>query len=111
MPAANYPLVIEPGASFTLQMHYLQDDETTSALSAGWTARVQFRDAVGGNLLLDIVPAVNAPTGMILIQLTPSETEQCVGAKVWGCELHSANGSQVVRLVQGKVKISPEVVQ
>lgn len=109
--AAVYTLHIDAGATFTRQFEYTNDDGTPFNLT-GWTALMHIRPSVDGNLTLEHVPTITPSTGTLAITLTAEETSSLTAPEyVYAIELTHPEGEPVIRLVQGSIKVSPEVVR
>lgn len=107
--AANYTLNIEAGATFKRQFEYTNDDGTVFNLT-GYTALMHIRESADAALALAVVPTIDVPTGTISVTITAAQTSTLSLPKyVYALELTSA--SNVIRLVEGKVAVSPEVVR
>lgn len=116
MPAANYEIMIECGATFRLALTWHAPDGTPINLT-GWSARMQIR-----HRRTDAIPLVSlmSPSGGIVlggtagtinITITADDTADLTAKSgVYDLELVSPAG-EVTRLVQGPVAISPEVTR
>ena len=116
MSAGKYDITIEQGATFRLVAQWLDSDENPIDLD-GYSARMQIRPyAESDEVFLTIDTGSNGGITIesdweILIEVDATITEtldQYCG--VYDLELESASGV-VTRLLQGKVKISPEVTR
>jgi hypothetical protein len=108
--AANYGLEIEAGATFSLEFEYKNEDGTLFDFT-GWTAKAQIRQTPSSSSFLEVTTAINAATSVITISLTATQTSTLTfPAYVWAMEL-SKNDGTVIRLVEGAVRVSPEVVR
>ena len=109
--AANYGLEIEAGATFSLEFEYKNDDGTLFDFT-GWTAQAQIRQTPTAASAVEITTAINAETSVITISLTATQTSSLTFANyVWAMELTETATSRVIRLVEGAVRVSPEVVR
>jgi hypothetical protein len=109
--AANYGLEIEAGATFSLEFEYRNDDGTLFDFT-GWTAKAQIRQTPSSASALEITTAINAGTSVITISLTANQTATLTFVNyVWAMELTQTVGGRVIRLVEGGVTVSPEVVR
>jgi carbohydrate-binding DOMON domain-containing protein len=109
--AANYGLEIEAGATFSLEFEYRNDNGTLFDFT-GWTAKAQIRQTPSSASALEITTAINAGTSVITISLTAVQTATLTATNyVWAMELTQTSTSKVVRLVEGGVVVSPEVVR
>jgi hypothetical protein len=108
--AANYGLEIEAGATFSLEFEYKNEDGTLFDFT-GWTAKAQIRQTPSSSSFLEVTTAINAATSVITISLTATQTSTLTFPDyVWAMELSKADGT-VIRLVEGAVRVSPEVVR
>jgi hypothetical protein len=108
--AANYGLEIEAGATFSLEFEYKNEDGTLFDFT-GWTSKAQIRQTPSSSTALEITTAINAATSVITISLTATQTSTLTfPAYVWAMELSKMDGT-VIRLVEGAVRVSPEVVR
>jgi len=109
--AANYGLEIEAGATFSLEFEYKNDDGTLFDFT-GWTAKAQIRQTPSSATALEITTSINTSTSVITISLTAVQTATLTATNyVWAMELTQTATSKVVRLVEGGVTVSPEVVR
>lgn len=111
MAAARYDFTIEAGATFSRVFEYLNAD-LSSAITAGSTAQVQFRrtaDAAAASLTAS--PTVSAGTGEITLNLTAAVTGPLTGTYLWALELTASGGEPVVRVAEGRVTVSAEIVR
>lgn len=111
LAAGDWDLVIEQGATFVQTFTVADDPEFTWD---GWTARAQIRSQASENadLLLDLTDylTVGAPTAAaIRLAIPASVTETLTRNGRWDLEV--VMGSTVVRLLNGKAIISPEVTR
>ncbi|MFZ3592315.1 hypothetical protein [Streptomyces sp. BH104] len=108
MAAGDWDLYIEQGATF-LQTYTVADDPDFTW--AGWTARAQIRTSAhaSGQLLLDLTPYLALDGPAIRLAIPASITETLTRDGRWDLEM--VLGSTVVRLLQGKAVISPEVTR
>lgn len=111
--ADNLTLYIEAGATFdAYSFRYLEDDKVTPVNLVGWTAKLQIRETPDSALALEVTPTINTTQALIEFTLTPAQTSSLTLSKyVWALELTKTSTGQVVRLVEGKVVVSPEVVK
>jgi hypothetical protein len=109
MPSGTYDLLVEQGATLVRTINCDIDDP--SFTWDGWTARAQIRSAAAENaeLLLDLTPylSVSGPTVTLLVPATVTATVSRSGR--WDLEL-SKDGT-VVRLLEGRADLSPEVTR
>lgn len=111
MAAARYDFTIEAGATFSRVFTYRNADGS-SAISAGSTAQIQLRrTADAASPALTSNPTVTAGTGTISFTLTAAQTGPLSGTYVWALELTASGGEPVVRVAEGRVTVSAEVVR
>lgn len=132
MAAANYDLLIEQGATFRFKMYYghkqydsngvLIVDASGNAVMApyditGCHARLQIRQNRQSPVLVSatttnggiVIP--NGTDGLMLICLTDEATDNLVITRAkYDMEISYPSGD-VVRILQGKVSISPNITQ
>lgn len=122
MAAGKLDLLIEQGATFkhTLLVKQGESVDAPAADLTGYTARMQIRSAIDAaeplieltteNDRITITPA----TGRLDLVISATDTAALVPAQfdaaVYDVEIVSGGG-EVTRLVQGKVKLSPEVTR
>ncbi|MEV0556238.1 hypothetical protein AB0I27_22650 [Streptomyces sp. NPDC050597] len=111
MSAGDWDLYIEQGATFVQTWTVADDPEFTWA---GWSARAQIRSAAAENadLLLDLTDylSIGVPTvAAIRLALPASVTETLTRNGRWDLEV--VQGAVVVRLLNGKAIVSPEVTR
>ena len=118
MPSANYDLIIEKGATFTLSIIWKDSDLVPINLTE-YSARMQIRKNYQDNeiiLLLnsagsDAEITLGGSEGTIDIEVDATITStlnNCRG--VYDLELVHTNGT-VLRLMSGSITISPEVTR
>lgn len=111
MPAASHDLAVEAGATFSTSFTY-QDFAGAPIPLTGYVAVFQAR-----RKLADAVPVITktlaiSASSTMTVYLTAVETAALVkGGLAYGIELHSPDPDLVIRLVQGKLTVSPEVVR
>jgi hypothetical protein len=109
--AANYGLEIEAGATFSLEFEYKNDDGTLFDFT-GWTAKAQIRQTPSAASAVEITTAINTATSVVTISLTANQTSSLTLPNyVWAMELTQTVGGRVIRLVEGAVRVSPEIVR
>lgn len=108
LSAGDWDLYIEQGATF-LQRFTVDDDPAFTW--DGWTARSQIRSeaSAAGDLLLDLTEYLTVDGPEIRIQIPASVTETLTRNGRWDLEV--VNGSTVVRLLNGRAIVSPEVTR
>ncbi|MGW4493771.1 hypothetical protein [Streptomyces sp. NPDC004376] len=107
LSAGEWDLRIEQGATF-VQTYTVTDDGFTWD---GWSARAQIRTAPAdhGQLLLDLTPYLTVIGPMVRLALPAAQTQTLTRNGQWDLEM--AFGSTVVRILRGKVIVSPEVTR
>lgn len=104
--AQSEPLHIDAGATYSRQFKYATDDG--SPWGDDVNARVVIR-ATDGTKMLDVSPVFNRITGDISLTLTAVETGSLTDTRYrWALELEGE--TETIRLLQGRVTVSPEVV-
>jgi hypothetical protein len=116
MRAGKYQIVIEQGATFTLQLVW-KDANGVAVDLTGYAARMQVRRGVEvPDTLLSLTSAgggivLGGAAGSIAISVPASVTQTLdPGSAVYDLEMESPSGF-VTRLLQGRVIISPEVTR
>lgn len=105
--AQSEPLHIDAGATYARQFKYAKDDGTAWSEDYGCLLKVRDLD---GNLALTVAPGFNRTTGDISLTLSAAQTGSLTQARYrWALEL--AGDTETIRLIQGRVTVSPEVVR
>lgn len=114
MPAETLDLTIEQGATFEQFILVKRADETPYDL-AGWIGRGQVRRSHrDSTVLIDFtVTITDAPTGEVRISLTAAQTTALPYrfSGVYDVELEQISTGKVIRVLQGRAIISPEVTR
>ncbi|MCX4816746.1 hypothetical protein OG601_47360 [Streptomyces sp. NBC_01239] len=107
LAAGHLDLRIEQGGTF-MQTYTVTDDGWTWE---GWTARAQIRTAPADNgaLLLDLTGYLTVTGPAVRLAIPASVTETLDRNGVWDLEM--VNGPAVVRILEGKVRVSLEVTR
>lgn len=111
----TYNFTIYQGATFSRILTWKDENGDLIDLT-GFTARMQIRKKIDGDLLADMTTAnskiaLGGAAGTITLSLTASETAAINSSKgVYDLELVSGGGI-VTRLVQGDVTFSKEVTK
>jgi hypothetical protein len=110
--AQTYNLHIDAGATFNLNLRYRNQDGSLYDLT-GYTASLQVRKtATSSTAVVSVTPSINVATSVISVNIPAATTSTLTDSPyVWALELHSADESNVIRLVEGLVIVSPEVVR
>lgn len=103
---------VEAGASFSRSVTYTNDDGTLFDLT-NYTAELQVRETVqSASAILDITPTIDVETATISWAFTPAQTSTLTASSyVYAMELTNETDDSVIRLIQGSLTISPEVVR
>lgn len=106
---ANFYL--DAGASFTRSVTYTNQDGTVFDLT-DYTAHLQVRETVGeAFVLIEKFPTIDVEAGSLTWSFTPAETSSLTSEKyVYAMELTHTDGS-VIRLLEGDLTVSQEVVR
>lgn len=108
--AVRHKLHIKAGETVSRQFQYLDNDREPFDLT-GYTAQMQIRETADGPLVLEVTPSINLTTAEVSFEITAAETSTLTQPKyVYAIELHGPDG-YVHRLVEGGVRVSPEVVR
>lgn len=105
--AQNLPLHIDAGATFTREFAFA--NPAGGAWGADYDCAVKLRD-LEGNVALSVVPSFNRTTGAITLTLSAAQTGTLTQDRYrWALELEGDN--ETLRLLQGRVTVSSEVVR
>jgi hypothetical protein len=106
LSAGHWDLRIEQGSTF-VQTYTVVDSWTWD----GWTARAQIRTAPAdlGSMLLDLGPYLTVAGAAVRLAIPASVTETLDRNGVWDLEM--VNGLAVVRILEGRVRVSLEVTR
>jgi hypothetical protein len=107
MAAGDWDLIIEQGATF-LQTYTVQEPGFTWA---GWSARAQIRTSAtdAAILLLDLTPFLTVDGPSVRLAIPASVTQTLAREGRWDLEM--VMGATVVRILQGRTIVSPEVTR
>lgn len=102
---------IEAGASFAQQLTYTDDNGDLFDLT-GYVAAFQARESVESpEPVLDLILPIDVETATIALELSPEQTSSLTALRYkYAVEL-TAPDETVTRLLQGSLKVSPEVVR
>lgn len=104
--AQNQPLHIDAGATYSREFTYA--NPAGGAWSSDYNCKLVIRD-LSGSKVIDIVPILDRATGSITFTLTATQTSSLTQTRYkWALELIGT--SQTLRLLQGRVTVSPELV-
>lgn len=112
--SGRYDITIEQGATWSRTVRYETDAGAAIDLT-GYTARMQVRtDYAATSTLASITSAsgisITAATGTLTLTLTAAQTEAMpAGRHVYDLEL--VTGATVVRLLEGRATVTPEVTR
>jgi hypothetical protein len=109
LAAGDWDLRIEQGATFSQIFNCAVDDPNFTW--DGFTARAQIRSEASetGDLLLNLTPYLTIVGGAVHLDIPAAVTATLVRNGRWDLEM--VLGSGVVRLLQGKAIVSPEVTR
>lgn len=118
MAASKYGIRIEQGATYEKEFIWKAGDPAAPVDLTGCTAKLQIRETVSSpNTLLSLSTdnariVLGGTAGTITLKLTAVETAALVGwvNAVYDLEITFTSGF-VRRLLQGSVKLSPEVTR
>ncbi|MFE9003094.1 hypothetical protein ACFYOY_13275 [Streptomyces sp. NPDC007875] len=110
MSAGAWDLQIEQGATFA-ETYTCVNDDGSPVDWTGWTAEAQIRvlAAPDAELLLDLTPYLTITGAAITLLIPATITETLTRSGRWDLEL-SSDGT-VMRLLQGRALLAPEVTQ
>lgn len=107
--AEVYTLHVDAGATWRVEFEYTNEDETVFDLT-GYTAKMQFRETFDAPLALEIDAEVDVEFGRLIFVASAADTSTLLAATyAYAVELYGP--TETVRLVQGSVHVSPEVVR
>ena len=104
-------LYVEAGATFTRTITYTNNDGTLFNLD-GYTAALQVRETVASTSAdITVEPTIDVEAATLTWTFTAAQTSALTKSKyVYALELTHTNGT-VIRLVEGDITVSPEVVR
>jgi hypothetical protein len=106
--AKIFDLNVEAGATYTISFRYKDNNGTPFDLS-DYTVQAQVRNSDTDELVFTPAITTEDVDGLVVMMFTDEQTSSFENNPyVYGIELH---GDDVIRLVQGKVFVSPEVVK
>lgn len=111
MPAAEFPIVIERGVTFTTVFQYTKGNTSTPVDLTGYTGYMQIRDAPSGNLIYTVPSTdifIDVPTGKVQISIPMSGTASMRPGE-WFYDIVLKNGGYSRRFVEGKAVVSDHV--
>lgn len=107
--ALNYPLRIEAGATYSRTFKLKNSSDGTLFDLTGYTPKAQIRQHPSTALVLELDVTTDIPNATVTVRIEAADTSTLTESNYyWGCELASLNDT--IRLVEGEVAVSPEVV-
>jgi hypothetical protein len=111
----RFDLVITAGSTFPnafADAEFLPTNNLGVPFSlTDWTALLQIRDAVTGELALEVTPTVDDTTNSVKFSISADDTALLVLPNyVWACELKQDVTDKVMTLARGLVHVEPEIV-
>lgn len=107
--AKDYPLRIEAGATFTRQFRVTNKTDGSIFDFTDFTAKAQIRQYPSSTLALEVIPTIDVATATITLTFSATQTSSLTHDQYfWGMELYGPD--ETIRLVEGEVSVSPEVV-
>lgn len=116
MPAANYDILIEQGATFRLNLTWRDANGVLVDLT-NWSARMQIRESINdAEAVVDLSSpsagiVLGGTAGTITVTIPAAQTAAlAIRRGVYDLEVQDSAGN-VTRLLQGAVEVSPEVTR
>jgi hypothetical protein len=112
MAAATYNIVIDQGSDFAMECVPKNDGVPVDL--TGYMARAHLRAKQGADVLVKAFDCtvVDAANGLVKMEMTNADTQLLTpGNGYYDLEIYTANDVLVSRLLQGKVKITPETTK
>lgn len=111
MTAGSWDLQIDQGATFT-ETYTCVNDDGSPVDWTNWTPRAQIRvlAAVDAELLLDLTPYLTVTGAAITLAIPAATTTTLTRSGRWDMEIADED-DQVIRLLQGRALLVPEVTQ
>lgn len=113
MPAVQYDLAIEQGATFSVRFEWRENNASGPLVdTTGFVPHMQIKTRPGGDVLATFTPAsgLTAVAGVIVLRIGADVTAALPRDGVYDIELHhTADPTEVIRLVAGRVLLSKEV--
>ena len=110
--ARIFPIEIDQGATFPLKLDIESEVDGSKFDVSDWTFTGSIRDTFNAATASAefTIAVITAASGSVQVQLPASRTNTLVpGNKVYDIEM--ASGSVVIRLLEGPVKVNPQVTQ
>ncbi|WP_141713075.1 hypothetical protein [Streptomyces sparsogenes] len=110
MTAGAWDLQIEQGSTFA-ETYTCTNDDGSPIDWARWTARAQIRvlAAPDAELLLDLTPYLTITGAAITVLIPATITATLTRSGRWDLEV--TDGTTVMRLLEGRALLAPEVTQ
>ena len=105
---------VDQGMTFSFQIQYTQEDETTPISLVGASAKMQIRDTKGGKLATTLTSPVGGITidganGLLTIKMTPTQTNKLFYPKSsYDVVVTDSNGNKI-KLLEGFLTLSRSV--
>ena len=112
MSAARYDLVIDQGASFSIDITVKENGVIKNL--TGYSARAQMRTTkTASSVAASFTCTIPTPTnGQVKMELSPSTTSaMTAGSFFYDLEIFTASDAIVKRLIEGVVTLSQEVTR
>jgi len=113
--AVQKNLEVDQNATFTFKVQYTLEDEITPIDLTGSSAKMQARDAKGGNQLAFTLTSpsggivIDGPTGTLDIKMTPTQTNKLFYPKSsYDIMVIDSNGNKI-KLLEGFITLSRSV--
>lgn len=108
--SSTYPLRIEAGATYSRTFKIKNKSDGSNFNLTGFTGAAQIRADYDAPLTLAITPTLSAANATITIRIEASQTSALTGSDyIWGLEI--SNSTDTIRMLEGPVTVSPEVVK
>lgn len=108
--SSTYPLRIEAGATYARTFKIKNKSDGSNFNLTGYTGKAQIRVSHDSPLVLEIIPTINATDSTVKIRIEATQTSNLLlNEYVWALEI--SNATDTVRLLEGQVTVSPEVVK
>ena len=111
----RFDLVITAGSTFPNAfadaVFYPTDNVGAPFSLTDWRALLQIRDAVTGELALEVTPDVDETLNCVKFSISADDTALLTLPNyVWACELKQDDTHKVMTLARGLVEVLPEIV-
>lgn len=108
--SSTYPLRIEAGATYSRTFKIKNKSDGSNFSLAGYTGAAQIRADYSSPLVLAVTPTISVSNSTITIRIEAAQTSALLLSDyIWGLEL--SNATDTIRLLEGPVTVSPEVVK